>query len=54
MVVLGVSTLGNLNKEATSQESLGLAFWRIVISSGIVIIIIGVINVVVVCLSLAS
>ncbi|EAS33166.3 uncharacterized protein CIMG_04190 [Coccidioides immitis RS] len=47
MIVLGVSTLGNLNKEATSQKSLGLAFWRIVISSGIVVIIVGVVNVIV-------
>ncbi|KAI1935404.1 hypothetical protein LOZ66_005291 [Ophidiomyces ophidiicola] len=47
MIIIGVSTLGNLNKEATSQESLGLAFWRIVISSGIVVIIMGAINIVV-------
>ncbi|KAK2753927.1 hypothetical protein FQN54_007286 [Arachnomyces sp. PD_36] len=45
MVILGVSTLGNLNKEATSQESLGLAFWRIVISAGIVVLVIGVVNI---------
>ena len=36
MVVLGINMLGNLNKQATSQESLGMAFWRIVIASGIV------------------
>ncbi|KAI9873348.1 MAG: hypothetical protein M1830_000512 [Pleopsidium flavum] len=46
MIILGVSILGNLNKEATSQESLGLAFWRIVISSGIVVIVLGFINVI--------
>lgn len=45
MVILGVSILGNLNKEATSQESLGLAFWRIVISSGIVVLVMGVVNI---------
>lgn len=45
MVILGVSILGNLNKEATSQESIGLAFWRIVISSGIVVLVIGVVNI---------
>lgn len=45
MIILGVSILGNLNKEATSEGSLGLAFWRIVISSGIVVIILGFINV---------
>jgi hypothetical protein len=46
MIVLGVNMLGNLNKPATSQESLGLAFWRIVIGSGIVIFILGFVNLV--------
>jgi hypothetical protein len=45
MILLGNEILGNLNKEATSQESLGLAFWRIVISSGIVVIVMGIINI---------
>lgn len=45
MIVLGTNILGNLNKEATSQKSLGLAFWRIVISSGIVVLIMGFVNV---------
>jgi uncharacterized membrane protein HdeD (DUF308 family) len=44
MIVVGVSILGNLNKEATSQESLGMSFWQIVISSGILVVILGVIN----------
>ena len=48
MVILGVSILGNLNKEATSQESLGLAFWRIVIASGIIVIVVGAANIVLV------
>lgn len=48
MIVVGVSILGNLNKEATSQESLGLPFWRIVISSGIIAVVLGVVNIVVV------
>ncbi|KAI9715972.1 MAG: hypothetical protein M1812_005606 [Candelaria pacifica] len=46
MVFLGVSLLGNLNKQATSQKSLGLPFWRIVISSGILILVLGVINII--------
>lgn len=46
MVVLGVSILGNLNKEATSQESLGTAFWRIVISAGILVALLGLLNIV--------
>jgi len=48
MVILGVSILGNLNKEATSQESLGLAFWRIVIASGVIVIVVGAANIVLV------
>lgn len=44
MVVLGINMLGNLNKPATTQKSLGLAFWRIVIGSGIVVFILGFVN----------
>ena len=44
MLLIGNGILGNLNKQATSQKSLGLAFWRIVIASGIVVIIMGTIN----------
>ena len=44
MQVLGINMLGNLNKPATSQKSLGIAFWRIVIGSGIVIFVLGFIN----------
>jgi hypothetical protein len=49
MLVLGNNTLGNLNKEATSQKSLGLPLWRLVIGSGIVVFVFGFINIVVVC-----
>lgn len=44
MIVLGLNVLGNLNKQATSQESLGLAAWRVVIGSGILVLILGVFN----------
>jgi hypothetical protein len=44
MLVLGVNMLGNLNKKATNKQSLGLAFWRIVIASGIIIFIMGWVN----------
>lgn len=44
MIVLGLNILGNLNKPATSQKSLGLAFWRIVIASGILVFILGFVN----------
>lgn len=46
MIVLGINMLGNLNKPATSQKSLGLAFWRVVIASGIVVFIMGWVNLV--------
>ena len=45
MIVVGVSILGNLNKQATSQESLGYAFWRIVIAAGILVAILGFLNI---------
>ncbi|KAL8935276.1 MAG: hypothetical protein Q9216_005510 [Gyalolechia sp. 2 TL-2023] len=45
MIIVGVSVLGNLNKEATSQKSLGTSYWRIVISSGILTLILGVANI---------
>ncbi|KAJ9501452.1 hypothetical protein H2202_003246 [Exophiala xenobiotica] len=45
MVFLGNSILGNLNKEATSQKSLGLPFWRLVIASGIIVLVMGPINI---------
>lgn len=46
MFTLGINMLGNLNKEATSQESLGMEFWRIVIASGILSLIMGLFNLV--------
>ncbi|KAJ6000318.1 hypothetical protein N7481_000727 [Penicillium waksmanii] len=45
MMILGVAVLGNLNTEAMSQKSLGLAFWRIVISAGILAMVMSVINI---------
>ncbi|KAI5359977.1 hypothetical protein Slin15195_G118390 [Septoria linicola] len=44
MVVIGIQVMGNLNKSAGSQKELGMAFWRIVIASGILIFILGWIN----------
>ncbi len=44
MIFLGNSILGNLNKEATSQKSIGLPFWRLVIGSGIIVFVMGFIN----------
>lgn len=45
MMILGVAVLGNLNTEAMSQKSLGLAFWRIVISAGILAMVMSVMNI---------
>ncbi|KAI4129201.1 MAG: hypothetical protein LQ338_002360 [Usnochroma carphineum] len=45
MTILGVSVLGNLNKEATSQASLGTSYWRIVIASGVIVVVLGVANI---------
>lgn len=45
MIVIGVSILGNLNKSATSEDSLGSTFWRLVIASGIILSILGVANI---------
>ncbi|KAJ5745495.1 hypothetical protein N7520_010677 [Penicillium odoratum] len=42
MMILGVATLGNLN--TMSQKSLGLAFWRIVISAGVLAMVMSVFN----------
>jgi hypothetical protein len=53
MVVLGNNLLGNLNKEATSQKSLGMAFWRIVIGSGIIIFVLGFLNIAAVSVNLS-
>jgi hypothetical protein len=49
MVVLGNNILGNLNKEATSQKSLGLPFWRVVIGAGIIVFALGFLNIATVC-----
>ncbi|KAF1986598.1 hypothetical protein K402DRAFT_421068 [Aulographum hederae CBS 113979] len=46
MIVIGLNILGNLNKEATSQKSLGMAFWNIVIASGIIVLVLGVFNII--------
>jgi hypothetical protein len=51
MVILGNNILGNLNKEATSQKSLGLPFWRVVIGSGIVVFALGFVNILAVSVS---
>ena len=44
MLIVGVSTLGNLNKTATSEKSLGSQYWSLVIAAGILICIMGIVN----------
>jgi hypothetical protein len=46
MMTIGLNMLGNMNKQATSQESLGLPFWRLLVASGILSIVIGFFNIV--------
>lgn len=46
MLILGFNILGNLNKAATSAQSLGLPLWRIVIASGILSSLMGLTNVI--------
>lgn len=45
MLILGVAVLGNLNTEAMTQKSLGLAFWRIIISAGILAMVVSLVNI---------
>jgi hypothetical protein len=45
MMILGVSTLGNLNSKAMTQEVIGMPFWRIVTSAGILAMVVSVLNV---------
>lgn len=46
MIVIGINMLGCLNKPATSPENLGMAFWRVLIASGVVTFILGHVNLV--------
>ena len=45
MMILGVSTLGNLNTKPMTQEEIGMAFWRIITSAGILAMVVSVLNV---------
>ncbi|TIA86503.1 hypothetical protein D6C76_00237 [Aureobasidium pullulans] len=46
MIILGIHVLACLNKPSNSQEHLGMAFWRVVIMAGILIFILGFLNLV--------
>lgn len=45
MMILGVATLGNLNTKAMTQEAIGMNFWQIIVSAGVLAMIISVVNV---------
>ncbi|KAL6714860.1 hypothetical protein ACLMJK_007120 [Lecanora helva] len=45
MIIIGVSTLGNLNKTATSEKSLGHSAWSLVIAAGILVSVLGFVNI---------
>ena len=44
MFMLGAGVLGNLNKKSMGQDALGMTFWRIVISAGILGLVMSLIN----------
>lgn len=46
MEALGCNILANLNKPQMRKKELGLAFWRIIIGAGILVIIVGVFNII--------
>lgn len=54
MMIIGVSTLGNLNASSMSQKELGSTFWRIVLSAGILGMVMSLVNLVAVSLTLVS
>ncbi|KAH8697271.1 hypothetical protein BGW36DRAFT_378347 [Talaromyces proteolyticus] len=44
MVVLGVSVVGNLNNNDYSEKELGMSFWQVVASAGILSMTMGIVN----------
>jgi hypothetical protein len=44
MVLVGNADLANLNKEATSPKNIGMWAWRLVIGAGIIVVVMGVVN----------
>ena len=45
MLLVGNAVLANLNKNATSPQNIGLWAWRLVLGAGIVVIIMGAVNI---------
>jgi len=46
MFMLGAGVLGNLNRKDMGQDHLGMTFWRIVLSAGILSLVMSAINLV--------
>lgn len=44
MILVGNADLANLNKNATSPQHIGMWGWRLVLGAGIVVIVMGVVN----------
>lgn len=44
MIVLGTNILGNLNNTQLNQDALGQAFWQVAIAAGIIVFIMGWVN----------
>jgi hypothetical protein len=54
MIIMGVSVLGNLNNDDYSEDNMGMPFWRIVASAGIMAMTMGIVNFIAVRFSLYS
>lgn len=54
MMILGVATLGNLNTKAMTQEEIGMTFWQIITSAGILAMIVSVVNVLAVSIEIKN
>ncbi|KLJ10144.1 hypothetical protein EMPG_14457 [Blastomyces silverae] len=45
MVLLGISTIGCLNREDLNKDTIGFTFWQLVLGAGIITIVFGFINI---------
>ncbi|OJD11773.1 hypothetical protein AJ78_07518 [Emergomyces pasteurianus Ep9510] len=47
MVLLGISTIGCLNRKDMNKDAIGLTFWQLVLGAGVIAIVFGFVNIVV-------
>ncbi|EGE85699.1 hypothetical protein BDDG_08644 [Blastomyces dermatitidis ATCC 18188] len=45
MVLLGISTIGCLNREDMNKDTIGFTFWQLVLGAGIITIVFGFVNI---------